>query len=365
MKQAGKLAEEQTPTLVSIQALRAIAAFMVLAFHLNLYLAEIAPRLQTTNFVLGAAGVDLFFVISGFVMVYSCERLFERPGASTQFVVQRLVRIVPLYWLATTAMVLLCAPFASTKAVIASLLFWPYPAGGAPVLNVGWTLNFEMFFYLVFAAALLIKRRAMVAASAGTFLVAFAWLGPGSGPLAHFTNPIIIEFVFGMLIAVIYRAEVRLPLWLTMALLAGGLALYAAILPDVATPGSKIPRQFSWGIAASFVVAAVALSEVPRPAALAIGIIVFLGDMSYALYLTHPLTLQLVGPTVASIVWPHVWLYGTAMVVICLAVAAATHLLIERPITGTLRRWIDQAKVAGLPARDRLGARCVAEFRPG
>ena len=131
MKQAGKLAEEQTPTLVSIQALRAIAAFMVLAFHLS-NLAEIAPRLQTTNFVLGAAGVDLFFVISGFVMVYSCERLFNRPGASAQFVVQRLVRIVPLYWLATTAMVLLCAPFASTKAVTASLLFWPYPAGGHP-----------------------------------------------------------------------------------------------------------------------------------------------------------------------------------------------------------------------------------------
>jgi exopolysaccharide production protein ExoZ len=245
-------------------------------------------------------------------------------------------------------MVLLLAPFASTKAVIASLLFWPYPAGGAPVLNVGWTLNIEMFFYLVFAAALLVKRRAAVAASVSVVLLAFAWLEPASGPLAHFANPIIIEFVFGMMVALAYRADIRLPLWATIGLLAGGLTLFAAISPE--TPGATIPRQFSWGIAAVLIVAAVALSPIPKPTTLAIGIVVFLGDISYALYLTHNVTLPLAGPTVTSIVQPaNAWLYGTAMVVICLVVAAATYLLLERPITRALQSWIGRAKTAGEP----------------
>jgi exopolysaccharide production protein ExoZ len=150
-------------------------------------------------------------VISGFLMVYSCERLFGRPWASAQFFKRRLVRIVPLYWLATTGLVLLLAPFAGTKAVIASLLFWPYPAGGAPLLNVGWTLNIEMFFYLVFRVTLLAKSRVAVTAAVSIFLLGFAWLGPTSGALAYFSNPIITEFVFGMIIALAYRADIRLP----------------------------------------------------------------------------------------------------------------------------------------------------------
>ena len=327
-----KFEERTSTTLVSIQALRAIAALMVLSLHVSLQVAKLTPTAILTP---GAAGVDLFFVISGFVMLYSSERLLGRPWASAQFFKRRLLRIVPLYWLATTALVLLLAPFAGTKAVIASLLFWPYPAGGAPLLNVGWTLNIEMFFYLAFAAALLAKSRVVVTTTVSIFLLGFAWLGPTSGGFSYLSNPIIIEFVFGMMIALAYRAGIRLAPWATIGLLVSGLTLYVATFPDA----GAIPRQFSWGIPAALIVAAVALSRIARATTPAIGIIVFFGDMSYALYLTHNITLPLIVPAVARLVQPvQPWLCGTAMFVVCVVIGAVTYLLLERPITRILQQ---------------------------
>ncbi|MEA2964715.1 MAG: exopolysaccharide production protein ExoZ [Alphaproteobacteria bacterium] len=110
----------ESSSLVSIQALRAIAALLVFWGHaINAVHQKIEadfPHLY------GPFGVDLFFVISGFVMVYSSERLFGQPGAPITFFVRRLARIVPLYWLATAVLVWFVVPYASTKAVLGSCL---------------------------------------------------------------------------------------------------------------------------------------------------------------------------------------------------------------------------------------------------
>jgi Acyltransferase family len=120
---------ESSP-LVSIQALRAIAALLVFWGHainaVHLKIEADFPHLY------GPFGVDLFFVISGFVMVYSSERLFGQPGAPITFFVRRLARIVPLYWLATTVLVWFVVPYASTKAVLGSLFFAPHIPSEAP-----------------------------------------------------------------------------------------------------------------------------------------------------------------------------------------------------------------------------------------
>ena len=105
-------------SLVSIQALRAIAALLVFWGHaINAVTAQVAadfPHLY------GRFGVDIFFVISGFVMVYSSESLFGRPGAPIKFFARRIARIVPLYWAATAILVWFVVPYASTKAVLGS-----------------------------------------------------------------------------------------------------------------------------------------------------------------------------------------------------------------------------------------------------
>src|ERR1700756_2337701 len=149
------MGNSQSTSLLSIQALRAVAALLVLAGHISTILIAEHKAASFPLFALGPFGVDLFFVISGFVMVYSSERLFGQPGAPFKFFARRLARIVPLYWAATSILVWFVVPYASTKAVLGSFLFAPHIPSEAPLLFVGWTLIFEMFFYAVFAIALL------------------------------------------------------------------------------------------------------------------------------------------------------------------------------------------------------------------
>src|SRR5260370_18583400 len=158
-------------SLVSIQALRVIAALVVCWAHaINAVPAEVAAEFPT---LYGPFGVDLFFVISGFVMVYSSEGLFGKAGAPIKFFARRLARIVPPYWAATAILVWFVVPYASTKAVLGSLFFAPHVPSESPLLFVGWTLIFEMFFYAVFAIALLAKRRLAIVACASVFLISF------------------------------------------------------------------------------------------------------------------------------------------------------------------------------------------------
>jgi peptidoglycan/LPS O-acetylase OafA/YrhL len=94
---------ERSQTVLSIQALRAVAAIAVLVPHITSDFARYLNQPDTfPAFAIGGAGVDLFFVISGFVMVYASERLFQRDRGSLIFITHRIIRIVPLYWLVTT-----------------------------------------------------------------------------------------------------------------------------------------------------------------------------------------------------------------------------------------------------------------------
>src|SRR5262249_8551603 len=261
--QLSQPARPESSSLVSIQALRAVAALLVFWGHaINAVTAEVAADFPP---LYGPFGVDIFFVISGFVMVYSSERLFGRPDAPIKFFARRFVRIVPLYWAATAILVWFVVPYASTKAVLGSLLFTPRIPSEAPLLYVGWTLIFEMFFYTVFAIALLAKRRVAVVAGASAFLIAFTLLfgpAPGLSPhapaasgIAYLADSIIIEFLFGMIIALVYRAGGRLPLWATIGLLVAGVVWLAATAPAV-------PRLFCAGIAAALIVDALSLYSV-------------------------------------------------------------------------------------------------------
>jgi exopolysaccharide production protein ExoZ len=348
---------ESSP-LVSIQALRAIAALLVFWGHainaVHLKIEADFPHLY------GPFGVDLFFVISGFVMVYSSERLFGQPGAPITFFVRRLARIVPLYWLATTVLVWFVVPYASTKAVLGSLFFAPHIPSEAPLLFVGWTLIFEMFFYAVFAIALLAKWRFAVVAGVTIFLISFSVLlapdsaGPSTQPpsargIAYLADPIIIEFVFGMMIALVYRAGGRLSMCATMSLIIVGIIWLAVTSPS-------LPRPYSAGVAAALIVAGMALSSKPSPRySPFVRSVVFLGDISYSLYCTHLLTFGLVAWTVTNLAispLDHAWAYMAAMLMAGLVVAAATYLTFEKPTTNFLKRMFKRPRP---PAKSAIG----------
>ena len=157
-------------------------------------------------------------------MVYSSESLFGRADAPKIFLLRRLARIAPLYWAVTIVIIAYIYAAHGAKlweiyspaSLVASFLFWPYPRldGMAfPVHLLGWTLNYEMFFYAVFAVAILLPRRFAVPVVTIVF-IALVLLGRAVAlplPFAFWANSIIWEFCLGMLIATAYREGVRLP----------------------------------------------------------------------------------------------------------------------------------------------------------
>jgi len=167
--------------VISVQMLRAIAATMVVFVHMDLQLQRLHYPTLGTNWM--ASGVDIFFVISGFIMWTSVERRPEMTASS--FFRNRLIRIVPLYWFATTLvlMVALIAPQVLNTTVlrpwhaIASYLFIParHPTTGLfwPLLIPGWSLNYEMLFYAIFAIAIALSGHPR----ARRFLLIAAMLG--------------------------------------------------------------------------------------------------------------------------------------------------------------------------------------------
>ncbi len=279
-----------------IQALRFVAALMVVVTHSTFYVSERLIK-DFPVWSVGASGVDVFFVISGFVMVISSQSLMDRADGWKQFMLRRMVRIVPLYWVALSVklMIMLSAPAVVLHAkfdlwaVVSSYLFLPsFNAEGRiePLLGVGWTLNFEMFFYVLFALAMALRVDVLRMVT-GVFIVCCiaALFRTDTWPASTFYfNTIVLEFAFGMLLA---RAVIRgfsLPVPVSILLLIVGFV--GLMLPWAEDSG--LWRPVKWGLPAAMIVTAViALNgfigkRIPK-------VFLELGDASYALYLFHPM----------------------------------------------------------------------------
>jgi exopolysaccharide production protein ExoZ len=336
--------------LFSLQLLRAVAATGVVIAHVrydlfhHFALSKVLPGVLNA----GTAGVDLFFVISGFVMVYSSESLFGRDRAAAIFLTRRVARIVPLYWLMSAVMIAYCAArgFAASDTGPAhaalSFLFIPYPRPSgemSPVYGVGWTLNYEMFFYAVFALCLAARREVTVV-RVGIALVVLAAAGgvwPGlPGALAVWADPIVLEFVLGMMLAVAYRRGVCVPVWAAAPMLIAALGL---ILAYNEWGTVLLPRWLGFGVPAALVVAAFALMERD----VAIGWIDRVGDASYALYLCHPMVIAAARMlSLRGYIDPAAmpWAYLCGVTAASIGVALLLHRLVEAPLTGWARRLL-------------------------
>lgn len=322
----------------SIQYLRAVAALGVVFAHASL------PRdwlySPVAHVVAGDAGVDIFFVISGFVM-YTAAR--EEPPL--EFLRRRIVRIVPLYYLATFLLVFRdmlstrqWPTWEMTDHLLKSLAFIPHYGPGSqvhpwPYLVPGWTLNYEMFFYLVFAVGLWTGRVTLTVLCTLLPLVVIGFLMPSDNALwITYTNSLLLEFMAGMMLAR-YRAllpgVVGWPLILLGLVGIGFSALSAGL----------VPRAVQLGIPALAVVTgAVALERAGKVRDLRLPRI--LGDASYSIYL-----FQALGIAIAAAVVRRLPLSGpvqflamvTASLVAAALVGILVHYLVERPITRVLR----------------------------
>ena len=338
--------------LLSIQILRAVAALAVCADHIAGYefARQYALPDALPHFKFGHAGVDLFFVISGFVMVYASEGYFGRAKAPQEFFLRRLARIVPLYWATTTIILIyllvqyrdLARVNFSLETVAASYLFIPraqLDGYMAPVHGVGWTLNYEIFFYACFSAALLFSRRTgvlLLAAILATFVGVNYFVSLPS-PIGYWADSLILEFVLGMMIALAVQAGVGMPRLLTGAFVTVGVSLLIA-----SDHWLEVPRVIALGLPSALIVGGLALADYTAKAGPTERALSFLGDASYSIYLVHPLAITLPRRLFPHFIDPATspWLYAGLLVVTVLIAAVIVHLLFERPITRFLQRRI-------------------------
>jgi peptidoglycan/LPS O-acetylase OafA/YrhL len=340
-----------------IQVLRGAAAAFVMLFHIwgvELHFgggAHIMPQFMKA----GICGVDLFFVISGFVMAEVSRGAFRKGPEILRFAYNRVTRIYPAYWLFSLPAlgVFLLRPelvnVAQGNRVDLVSSFLLLPQNIKPLLAVGWTLIHEMHFYAVLCLLLLAPERSFT-----RLLLAWAALVAGASllwpdgfslpPLARIaSHPLTLEFIAGCLVSRAvssgHRGHRTAALWAGAALLVGSALFHAYVSPmDNDTAGWS--RVLLFGVPGALIVyGASAFTAVRKDRALT-RFWLLLGDASYSLYLSHALTATAIGMAWARLGLQHRLgspVLVAVTVVSCIAVALMGYLLFERPVMGLSR----------------------------
>lgn len=356
-----------------IQCLRGIAALMVVLYHGSRFISPYGTGLGDMLFGPGAAmGVALFFVLSGFIMVYTTADKSSSTTSFLDFSVKRLARIWPAYIIAACAYIFIghgwneyLSEPGNTRLFIESLFFLPVSAK-MPPLPVGWTLNYEMYFYLFFGAAMLFGRARWLAFAGwvGLTLVAIplalGFFTLSTYPDAPFDSayarlmfaPIIWTFVAGVVIAFVYRSRATLPEWaaLPTVLLAAALMVW------------QYMTRFRYGTgvtecggSAALLVIALALYSKNHEIRCQ-RLLVSLGNVSFSLYLWHPLVqetlyipMQKIGAGAMTNGFPQLFITTVGSI----TVAAVSYHFIEIKLSNLIKRVVMarfSRRAAGLAA---------------
>ncbi len=356
-------------TFYGIQALRAIAASMVVLVHcVYLWHTRILHQPDPSYWMSGAAGVDVFFVISGFVMTISLPAISQYENRARVFLMRRITRIVPLYWLAITLKVVLILlvpsvvlhPGLRWTHIVGSYLFLPARNSEgliAPVIVQGWTLNYEMFFYVLFAFSLLFRFSSLrLVIGALSFLGALGFFHPLGSPLILvLISPLLFEFLYGVLIAQALTRK-RMPGTRSSALLAiAGWVAILSIFPHLLQQSGDIQkwRFVLWGFpAASIVLGTVGLEPI-----LAIKLPKWTfaaGNASYAVYLAQTFVLPVVGIVVSRM--PVSRLTALALILLLgMSLSLLAGDLIHRWIELPILKWLKRVTVPGVSTLPGVG----------
>jgi len=315
--------------LDSLQVLRAVAAAAVIFQHIPMTAS-------------GSFGVDIFFIISGFIICYITD------ANSDKFLLKRVFRVLPLYYFGTLAIYLIAisAPQllngadVSVVFLIKSLLFVPYVNASnavAPLLKLGWTLNYEIFFYVIFALSLAISKRYARLICCG-LLIACVFLGimvTSHNVLFNFySDPIILEFGIGIFIFILWKKTDQIDLKHSQSL--SVLALAACVYFSMFFIDHNSIRVIYWGIPSAIVFSLVLFfsGNIRFPLWL-----VLLGDASFSLYLFHPYIVFGVDRMIFSMkeVSAASVIVATLVFITCCLFAIASYFIIEKRSNNWLR----------------------------
>ena len=343
-------------TIISIQVLRFAAAFMVVLFHAHVALVRGFPQHVPDQvdhaFEVGASGVHIFFVISGFVMVYTSIRSKLN---SASFLKRRLIRIYPIYWVVFFAYLaahrFLGTPYHLTLGEIggASLLL---PGYSAMVIGPGWTLSFEMYFYLCFALALFAGvRRGLLLLTIFYFLSVLAslLLVPSSAFGRVLTDSLLLEFVAGAWLGLAYSRGFGVTQNVGAVLIVAAIVLFAS---GFWVDYNRVPSIISWGIPSVLLVTG-ALTFEPKFKSAVGRFFGRLGDSSYLLYLCHVLIIDLLLATpISRFNHNEGWAIAISLplALACTAIAAGGYRVVELPLLNAVKRLTMARQTAGRPS---------------
>jgi exopolysaccharide production protein ExoZ len=343
--------------LFSLQYLRAIAAFMVIYFHAVLQVRLFAGD-QAFLPLIGAGGVDIFFALSGFMMWYTIE---QAPVGAGEFFRRRIVRIVPLYWAITMAALavacvvpsLLRSTVFDLRHAVASLLFvpWANPALAAtgpeelfvPVIIPGWTLNFEMLFYLFFGLTLW-SAKPLRLPLLGLMLLGLYWISGLVGtasPLSFYHKDMLFEFLAGAILGALHLERRPLPGAVALCVI---VAAFAVMLGIELADGTPSPRIVLFGIPALLILIAALRAEASHSVP-SWPLLNELGNASFSTYLTHGFVLAGLRVVVAKLgLGSGAVVFQIGFVLVSLAVAPviglATYRRVELPLVRLAGRWL-------------------------
>lgn len=355
--------------LNSIQFLRAVAVLLVTYNHsIDIQMQYGVSWQQNTHLQkFGAIGVDIFFVISGFIIPFVANK-YTGADQGFHFLKKRFIRINLIYYIASLLLLfvnifrawVINRPASSTKENISSfidtLLVVPTTettANYLPVLRIGWTLSVEWLFYFLFFLVIVsgVKYKLVTLAAIVAFLITMGYVFPPADlRYAFITNPIMLEFLLGTVIFWVYTNVKMMPAFIPILLLTTGIVAYILLITfgygDVWNSSYvrdvSIKRFFLWGLPSSFIVAGCIFSECnnrltslwnTKPMQL-------LGNASYSIYLVHIPTYALI-----TILYIRVGFFIPADLTIFLqffiAVLAGIgfYKLVERPLLQALHQW--------------------------
>lgn len=311
----------------NIQVLRAIAAILVVFFHTigtaNLYGYGNDFFESPFSHVWGASGVDIFFIISGFIMILIQVKKNRSP---LSFLKDRVIRIVPLYWFLTLfyfSILFFLPSIFNQKTynfseLFFSLFFMAEFFSKQPMLYVGWSLEYEMFFYLIFGLSLFFKKIKISIFISILFLFFAVCLG---------FNNIVFEFIFGMIFAYFWiKKPFKINEYISYMLIAVGFISLVIFCND------KSLRLLTWGLS-SLLIFIGFLNIKPINNKLMIS----LGNASYAIYLVQVFSIPLIYKIILKLNLPDFifseYLYILASIIFSIICGYLLHMIIEKPMS--------------------------------
>jgi exopolysaccharide production protein ExoZ len=326
--------------------MRGIAAILIMSKHALYEVSQISPvDINYETFRYFSVGIDMFFVLSGFIMIYISR---EQQGftAAREFLVRRFLRIVPTYWFYTFVLlgvamimpqVLGTAEFVPLH-FLKSLFFITYEntAGDLqPFLANGWTLNYEIYFYVIFALCMILPVKFGLPVMALYFIssVATDFYGLGGINDQFYARPIVLEFLAGSIIGWLFIKNIRLPswcFWVGVVYTVG--AIITLLFPDTfkMITGLDYSRMFVATICIALLVLPKGAEYVPAPKW---GI--RLGDASYTIYLSHPFAIGAITQAVLLMGWQNTlspWIIFWTIFVVAIIGGLIAYQIIEKPL---------------------------------